>query len=1199
MSSDRTESDERAAFVLSLPRKVTELRATLGTIVADARSVRMRDELRRRMHALYTLTRSHSLSSLSEGLREGIAQLDALRASAQLSQRDLDNLSETIASLTTLAQNDLPDRPELFERPRDRGPSASASIRPGTSATASPSLNAIGTAKSQSIRPSSFGTAPVGILVVGGPHLIADVRRASSKEAELTVVKTLAEAVSAARDLAPDLIIAESAPPSDAMGLLQALRGDPLTDFLPVLVITAPSERLDENELRVQGAFDVIHTPVNPDKLTKGIARALDNVLRPSAPPPALGDVTLEELTKALQEELRRGLMGAAGPSAGGARVPLGQGSEVLAATWEAIARVREVVAKRTHGRVRFERPAAPQGLGGAHVLAVGDDDDSPPEVEGEDPLPGRKALVVDDDPNVVWFFAGLLRDAGMQVVECTDGSQALVEARKTHPDVVISDILMPGLDGFALCRAIRRDVALRFIPVVLLSWREDLITRMRELGAQAQGYLRKESKGEAILARVRSVIRARIKLLQRIETLGESDELRGRVERVGAFTLVETVARALRGATIAMTDSFSVTEIELRGGRLVSVIRTAQDGSLTRGEPALISVLGASSARFTLKRATHAVRSNLHGELDALLDGSAAAISALEDAVSGASLVEVSSLEMDNDAAAAYADTLPEKMRTIVQKMIAGASPRDLVLRDGIAPQDIDPLLVELARRGVIRGVRGGAGEDLVAPRKEARKQEWRQGPPTGRVSTTMPAILLPQDVPTAQLLLTPTPATASPTPAATLDSSAKLQSKPPQSAIASPSLRAGADRKSDPASAPRPSSPPWKRPTTIDEAAQPGFGEAPERDSLADAVLAELGDHAELFAPATAAVSSASSSATPAPDAVASPPTVQADVKAPNDTVDMSDAKRTAPVEQPSVDPTKDRPLAGRDVSGERPTAPALVVEDDGPLVEQSAHDEATLSPDEVEAAAAASPGILLDQVELDSRGLPRRRARTQDIAKVDQEHVPVRVSTSNSSIIVDQAAVGAPVEIREPKKKPSPVTEELPVESSSYAWLWLIVIVLGLGVGSFWVVRLLMAQDPSPSSANGTTANVHALLSDGGPEPDQASSTEPEAVAPADDSATESAGPTPATAEMSPDLEPAPFLDGGVLTEGRGLVVIEGDGHIYLGTREVGDAPLQQVLAPGQYNLTYQRGAIRGFRVIDVRANRAVRLVLPQQP
>src|SRR5688572_22696916 len=108
--TDRIDQEGRSSFVQTLPRKVTELRATLGTLFADPKSQRMRDELRRRLQALYTLTRSYSLPALSEGLREGIAHLDAIRGANELTPRDLETLADLIATLPTLVQRDLPDQ---------------------------------------------------------------------------------------------------------------------------------------------------------------------------------------------------------------------------------------------------------------------------------------------------------------------------------------------------------------------------------------------------------------------------------------------------------------------------------------------------------------------------------------------------------------------------------------------------------------------------------------------------------------------------------------------------------------------------------------------------------------------------------------------------------------------------------------------------------------------------------------------------------------------------------------------------------------------------------------------------------------------------------------------------------------------------------------------------------------------------------
>jgi len=90
----------------------------------------------------------------------------------------------------------------------------------------------------------------------------------------------------------------------------------------------------------------------------------------------------------------------------------------------------------------------------------------TPPETLGQ----GRRILVVDDDPVQAKVLALRLGDLGFRVVTASDGAKVLEEARRAPPDAIVSDVLMPGLDGFRLCAAIRRDPALAGIPVVLAS---------------------------------------------------------------------------------------------------------------------------------------------------------------------------------------------------------------------------------------------------------------------------------------------------------------------------------------------------------------------------------------------------------------------------------------------------------------------------------------------------------------------------------------------------------------------------------------------------------------------------------------------------------------------------------------------------------------------------------------------------------
>lgn len=101
----------------------------------------------------------------------------------------------------------------------------------------------------------------------------------------------------------------------------------------------------------------------------------------------------------------------------------------------------------------------------------------------------GQRVLVIDDDASQLKLLAIHLEQLGFQVLPAHDGLQALDEARRLLPDAIISDVLMPGLDGFRLCEALKQDALLQRIPVVLTSSAfteaEDL-RLARSVGAQA-----------------------------------------------------------------------------------------------------------------------------------------------------------------------------------------------------------------------------------------------------------------------------------------------------------------------------------------------------------------------------------------------------------------------------------------------------------------------------------------------------------------------------------------------------------------------------------------------------------------------------------------------------------------------------------------------------------------------------------------
>ena len=94
-----------------------------------------------------------------------------------------------------------------------------------------------------------------------------------------------------------------------------------------------------------------------------------------------------------------------------------------------------------------------------------------PSELAPRPVLPARRRVVLaDDDPVQRKLVAYRLKKAGYEVIATADGNEALARIREQRPDIVLSDVLMPGLDGFGLCVAVRNDPALATLPVLLIT---------------------------------------------------------------------------------------------------------------------------------------------------------------------------------------------------------------------------------------------------------------------------------------------------------------------------------------------------------------------------------------------------------------------------------------------------------------------------------------------------------------------------------------------------------------------------------------------------------------------------------------------------------------------------------------------------------------------------------------------------------
>jgi signal transduction histidine kinase/ligand-binding sensor domain-containing protein/CheY-like chemotaxis protein/AraC-like DNA-binding protein len=123
--------------------------------------------------------------------------------------------------------------------------------------------------------------------------------------------------------------------------------------------------------------------------------------------------------------------------------------------------------------------------------------------------------LVVEDNPELRAFIRSHLQ-ARFRVVEAADGLQGLELARRVLPDLVLSDVMMPGIDGHALCRALKQDPETDFIPVILLTARAAIEDRLAGLREAADAYLTKPFQVEELTTQVENLIALRRRLRQR-----------------------------------------------------------------------------------------------------------------------------------------------------------------------------------------------------------------------------------------------------------------------------------------------------------------------------------------------------------------------------------------------------------------------------------------------------------------------------------------------------------------------------------------------------------------------------------------------------------------------------------------------------------------------------------------------------------
>lgn len=187
-----------------------------------------------------------------------------------------------------------------------------------------------------------------------------------------------------------------------------------------------------------------------------------------------------------------------------------------------------------------------------------------------------KRLLVVDDEPNLLRAVEAVLRGENFEITTARSGREALVAVAQSLPDLIVSDVRMPGMDGFQLARKLRASAHSALVPIVFLTAKDETEDRIEGFESGVDVYLTKPFEPDELVAVIKSVLQRVERTRSTIARLVGSEEketvfVRDEQLTEAEWRVAETVARGLSNKEIADELNLSVRTVENHVSRILA----------------------------------------------------------------------------------------------------------------------------------------------------------------------------------------------------------------------------------------------------------------------------------------------------------------------------------------------------------------------------------------------------------------------------------------------------------------------------------------------------------------------------------------------------------------------------------------------------------------------------------------------------